>query len=1056
MREILQKILLIAGLWAVCFQLTYAQNTGNRSISGIIQDDGGNPLAGASISLKGTTIGTRTDENGKYSLSVPATSELLVFSFIGTKSQEIRINGRSVINVTLISDVETLSDVVVIGYGAIRKADVTSAISSISEADIKNLPVTGIDQALQGKVAGVSVSNNGGQPGGGVSVRVRGITSVNGNEPLYVIDGVPLQAQSTSLEQNVLGGGSGQTGQSVLATLNPQDIESVDILKDASAQAIYGSRGANGVVLINTKRGKAGQGKVTYDAYYGLQEVPKKLSVMNLREFAEYSNSLVNEIRSAGGGSDSIAEFQAPSLLGIGTDWQDEIYQRGAIQSHQISFSGGADKTNYYFSGGYFDQSGTLIETGFKKYTIRANIDHQIKSWLKVGFSTNATRSNQKIGLADGFDAVTSTVLYNSPATPVRDFNGNFISTNIIGGNTFGNPNNPVALASLRDVNTTATKSFGAIYAEIKLFKGLSYRTEGNYDFNFSSDRAFQPYIQNPDNLQVILSPSRIREQRNNSLYWAAKNYLHYNNIFGKHAVNATAGHEVQKSTYDYVILKRDNLKLNLPSINAGDAPDATGARGEDIGAGNGVWTMESYFARAGYTFDNKYSITGTIRRDGSSSFGPGNRWGTFPAVSASWTASNEDFIKNVPQIDYLKIRLGYGEVGNQSVSGNNVFAANIVLFASAPFGPGGLPYNVPNPLLSWESVKTYNAGFDLTTLSKKLEITVDLYKKVSTDMLLSSQLGAFSGLGTNWNDIQTPITNDGEMTNTGFDIGLTSYNIQNKNFTWKTNLVFSRYKNVLNRLNTSTATILGQFDEYGTKSLVTLSQPGQPVGVFYGFVTDGLFKTQAELTAKDYGLTIAENGLWLGDIRYKDLNNDGIVNDKDVAVIGNPNPDFTAGFTNTFNYKGLDLSVFLYASYGGDIFNYTRRQTEGMNTAFNNQLSTVLNRYTPTNQNATMPRYNQWSNNNIRVSDRYVEDGSFLRIQNVSIGYNLPKNLINKIKTTNIKLYASVQNLYTFTNYSGYDPELGALNSRVTFMNVDNGHYPNPRTFTFGTNIEF
>ncbi|WP_423147104.1 SusC/RagA family TonB-linked outer membrane protein [Rubrolithibacter danxiaensis] len=1048
MRQILQKVVLLA-LFTGVASVLFAQD---RVVKGTVSDEQGITLPGASVSVKDTKIQTSTDANGAFSINVPAGKNVITVSYIGMQQENVTVAGKSVVQVVLKESATTLNEAVVIGYGTIRRSDVTSSISSVSQKDIKNLPVAGIDQAIQGKVAGVSVTNNSGQPGGGVSVRVRGITSVNGNEPLYVIDGVPLMGTSSSLEQNFLGGGSGQTGQSVMATLNPADIESIDILKDASAQAIYGSRGANGVVLINTKKGKTGQGRITYDTYYGVQEVPKKLSVMNLSQYAEYMNSLVGEIRAAGSGLDSVGEFKNPGLLGHGTDWQDEIYQRGATMSHQLSFSGGSDKTTYYFSGGYFDQTGTLIETGFKRYTLRANIDQQVTKWLKAGFSTNLSRSNQKIGLSDGFDAVTSTVLYNSPATPVRDINGNFISQNVIGGSTFGNPNNPVALASSRDVRTVGTKAFGALYAEINILKGLTLRNEGNYDFSLTSDKAYQPYIQNPETKAVILSPSRLREQRSNSLYWLLKNYLNYNTDFGKHSISATAGHEVQKSTYDYINANRNNLVLNLPSLNAGDADLSQG-----IGAGAGVWSMESFFARGSYTYDNKYSVSGTIRRDGSSSFGPGKRWGTFPAGSVSWTASNEPFLKDSKYLNYLKLRLGYGLVGEQGVSGNNPYTSNITLFGVAPFGAGGLPSNVENPFLSWESVKTYNAGVDLTTLNNKLELTVDLYKKITSDMLLPTQLGAFSGLGTAWNDIQTPITNDGEMTNTGFDISLTSYNIQSKNTKWKTNFTFSHYKNILNRLNTESATIVGQFDEYGTKSLITLSQQSKPVGSYYGYVTDGLFRSEAELNnGIDYGLAVAPDKLWLGDIRYKDLNGDGKIDDKDVTTIGNPNPKFTFGMTNTVNWKNFDLSVFLYGSYGADIFNYTRRQTESLSSPYNNQLTTVLGRYTESNPNGTLPRYNQWSNNNLRISDRFIEDGSYLRIQNVALGYNLPKSLINKAKVSTARIYASVQNLYTFTNYSGYDPELGALNNSVTFMNVDNGHYPIPRTFTIGANIEF
>ncbi|MBB5396603.1 TonB-dependent receptor [Mucilaginibacter sp. AK015] len=1049
------KILRIALLFAsflIC-ATTMAQ-TGGTVIKGTVTDDGG-ALPGVTVSVKDGKGVAVTDVNGRYSITVAPTARVLVFKFVGLETREIAINGQTTIDAKLKASNTSLNEVVVIGYGSIRRADITSSISSVSEKDIKNLPVAGVDQAIQGKVAGVTVMNNSGQPGGGVSVRVRGITSATGsNEPLYVIDGVQFASNNNnSLNQDFLGGGSGQTGQSVLATLSPSDIESIDILKDASAQAIYGSRGANGVVIINTKRGKAGQSKLNYDAYVGFSEIPKKLKVMDLRQYAEYRNSLVNEVRAVpGSGLDSTLEFRDPSVLGRGTDWQDEIYQRGVVTSHQLSVSGGTDRTQFYFSGGYLNQTGTLIKTGFDRYTVRASIDHQVNNWLKTGLTTNMSKSSQQIGLSDGFDAVTSTVLYNTPVSPVRDIYGNYITNANVGGYQINLTNNPVTLAQNRDVRTANSKALGALYAEVKIIKGLTLRNEVNYNFNLESDRAFQPFLENSITGDVILSPSRIREQRTQSLYWDVKNFLNFDRSFGKHSVSATLGHEVQRSDYDYINANRNGLVANLPSLNAGLA-DLT----QGIGAGAGTWSMESYFARAGYTFNDRYAISGTIRRDGSSSFGPGKRWGTFPAVSASWTATNEEFLKDLKNLSYLKVRLGYGEVGNQSTSAN-AFVSNIQLFGTAPFGPGSLPFNVANPDLGWESVKTYNAGIDLTTLSGKAELTVDVYKKITTNMLLASQLPSFSGLGTNWNDIQSPITNAGEMTNTGIDIGITSYNIRNKDFNWKTNLTFSHYKNKLVRLNNPTATLTGIFNEYGTSNLVSLTAPGSPIGSYYGFVTDGLFKSQEELAAGPIpaGLTVAPGSLWLGDIRYKDLDGNGIINDKDARVIGDPNPKFTYGFTNTFSYKGVDLSVFLYGSYGGQIFNYTRRQTEAMSNSNNNQLVTVLNRYTDTNTETNMPRYNQWTNNNTRISDRYIESGSYLRIQNVALGYNLPKSIMSKLKIASVRLYASVQNLYTFTKYTGYDPELGAINSTVGFMNVDNGHYPIPRTFTFGTNVQF
>ena len=1045
-------------IWTIlsCVLLNLQVAAQNKRVTGTVTARStSDPLTGATITVKGTKRAATADAQGNFSIEA-APNETLVVTSVGFGASEVKVGNAAVLNVTLEAVANSLNEVVVIGYGTAKRANVTTAISSVSEKEIKNLPIAGADQALQGKVAGVTVTNNGGQPGGGVSVRVRGITSVNGNEPLYVIDGVPITGQSNSLSQNVLGGGGGQTGQSVLATLNPADIASIDILKDASAQAIYGSRAANGVVLINTKRGKAGEGKISYDTYFGWQEIPKKLDIMNLNQYAQYMNSLVNEVRAVpGSGMDSIGEFKNPALLGHGTDWQDEVYQRGKIQSHQLSFSGGQGKTNYYFSAGYYDQVGTLIETAFKRYSMRFNLDHQVKDWFKAGISSNLSRSNQKIGLADGFDAVTSVVLYNSPAAAVRDINGNFISQTIVGGNQFGNPNNPVAMASVRDVRSVNSRAFGALYGELQFFKGLTLRNEVNYDFTLGNDKAYQPFLQNDSTKIILISPSRLREQRNNSLYWALKNYLNYNADFGKHTVAVTLGREVQKSHYDYVYFTRDNLTLNLPSIDAGTSGFD---QANNSGGSDGNWSMESYFGRVNYTFDNRFSVSGSMRGDGSSSFGPGKRWGYFPAGSASWTVTNEAFAQDLKYLNYLKLRVGAGVVGNQSVSGTNAFSANINLVGSAPFGPGGLPRNVPNPNLGWESVVTYNTGVDLTLFNRKVDLTVDVYKKITTDMLLPTQLGAFSGLGTNWNDIQTPIANDGQITNKGIDVSLTTYNIQNKDFSWKTSLVFSHYKNRLDRLNTPDATIKGVTDEYGSVSLVTLSQQGLPVGSFYGYVTDGLFRTMEDLEKDgiNWGLPIGIGQQWLGDVRYKDLNGDNVIDDKDVTVIGNPNPKFTFGITNTVNYKGFDLSVFLFGSYGADIFNYTRRQTEGLKNPYNNQLTSVLNRYTESNPNGNLPRFNQWHNNNFRISDRFVEDGSFLRIQNLAIGYNIPKSVISKAKLTNAKVYASVQNLYTFTNYSGYDPELGAQNNRVTFMNVDNGHYPNPRTFTLGANIEF
>jgi len=1023
----------------------YAQTT-TRIITGIVTDEDGTTLPGAAVLVKGTKTSTSTNVDGKYSISVPSDESVLVFSYVGATSTEAIVGTTVVLNITLKSSVSILSDVVVIGYGTAKRSNVTSAISSISEKDIKDLPVSGVDQVLQGKVAGVSVTTNGGQPGGGVSVRVRGVTSVNGNEPLYVVDGVPLQSNRNSISQDQLGGMGGQTSQSPLASLNPSDILSVDILKDASAQAIYGSLAANGVVIVTTKRGKAGEGKITYEGYYGLQEVQKKLKIMDLSQFAQYNNEVLGEIAAVDGNTTftTVGEFQNPSILGKGTDWQDEVFRSGVMQNHQVSFSGGQDKTNYYTSFNYFSQEGTIIGSDFNRLSLRFNIDQQVKSWFKVGLSTNLTRSNQRISLTNGSDAIVTIATANSPAAPVYNEGGGYATTVAVGGYNFGNVRNPIALALAREVRNIQTKGYGNLYGELSFTKSLSFRTEANFDYTVGDNSAFQPYIDN------ILTPSRLVEQRSSNVYYGLRNLLNYNQTFGKHNVTALLGHEIQEGEYDQLEAARQNLTQNIPAIGAG------GEAGQSLGSYLGDFAMESYFGRAGYTYDSRYALNVSLRRDGSSAFGPDNRIGYFPAASIGWTVTNETFAKDLKVLNYLKFRAGAGAVGNQNSPTQNAYVTRVRLVSTAPFGQGGIPQNVGNPKLAWESVITYNGGIDMGFLDRKLELTVDIYKKETSEMILTSSLPVFTGIGIQYNDIQAPVVNAGNMVNTGFDISINSANITRTNFEWKTNLIFSRYKNILNSLNSETADI-SRYVEYGNAVLLTRTLAGRSVGGFYGFVTDGLFRSMDELNSgPDQGLGISPKGTWLGDIRYKDLNADGKIDQNDLTFIGDPNPSFTYGITNTFKYKTLDLSVFLQGSYGNDVLNYTKRTTEALNNVYNNQLETVMGRYSATNTDGKLPRYNQWHNNNFRVSDRFVENGSYLRIQNVTLGYNLPVNIIKKAKMANARLFVSGQNLYTFTNYTGYDPELGAFNGGATFFNIDNGNYPNPRTFTFGVNITF
>jgi TonB-linked SusC/RagA family outer membrane protein len=1061
MKKNLSKWIAIALLSGFSFANSFAQE---RTITGVVKDENGTSLPGASVIASDTKKASLTDVNGNFSISVSEKVKSLQISFVGMETQTVTVGkNAAVVNVILKSVTSTLTDVVVIGYGTTQKSKVTSSISSITEKDIKNTPVAGADQMLQGKVAGVTVTNNSGQPGAGVSVKVRGITTVNGNQPLYVIDGVPILTDSKSISQDQLGGVPGQNSQSVLATLNPSDIASIDILKDASAQAIYGSMAGNGVVLITTKKGKSGQGKINYDIYYGWQGAQKKLPLMNLQEYAQYYNSVVGEYKALGlTGLDSIGEFKNPALLGPGTDWQDAVFTNGNIANHQLSFSGGVGKTTFYLSGNYYDQTGTIIGSGFKRYALRISVDQQVKSWLKAGVSANLSRTKQQITLTEGQQSVTSLMLYNSPATPVKDFDGSYTSQATVSGVPFGNTQNPVALALLRDVHSIQSKAFGNVYVDLQIFKDLSFKNQLNYDYQLTNNTAFQPDIYYPITKVTAIGPSKLRIEANDNYYWGLQSYFTYNHTFLKnHFVNLVAGHEAAASHWENQYSSAKNLTLNIPSISAGTIDNS------GTGTQAGDWAMESYFARANYSYSNRYSLSGSYRRDGSASFGPGKRWGNFSAVSVAWTVSNEKFVKDWLPFNLLKLRFGLGAVGNSNTQGSNLYTTNIRLVTNANglFGQteiSGVPANVGNRLLSWESVKTYNGGIDASFLKGRIELSVDVYKKITTDMILATKLPVFAGLDPNppnngYQDIEPPTTNAGQMTNKGYDISLTTFNIDKKDLTWKTNIVYSHYKNQLDKLNSESATIVGRSQDFNP-AILTVTQKGNPVGGFYGFVTDGLYRTAADLAAGPLiaGSAVSNTGTSLGDIRYKDLNGDGIIDDKDQTYIGDPNPKFTFGVTNTVTFKGFDLSVFVAGSYGSKIYNYSRMQTEANYNVYQNQLNTVMDRYTSTNTSGSLPRYNPYNSNNLRISDRYIENGSYLRIQNISLGYNLPKSIISKARLANAKVYISVQNLYTFTKYKGYDPELGAFNNNVTNMNIDYGHYPNPRTITVGGNFEF
>ncbi|MFS0489245.1 SusC/RagA family TonB-linked outer membrane protein [Leadbetterella byssophila] len=1017
----------------------------SQGVTGKVMDENGEALAGVSVVIKGSAQGVMTDINGSFTLSPVSESSILVFSFVGMISQEVRVGNRSKIEVTLKSSDRSLEEVVVVGYGTARRSDITSSITSLKAQELKDMPAAGIDQLLQGKAAGVTVTSNGGQPGGGVSVKVRGVTSINSNDPLFVIDGVPFINGNTSNSTGYdgLGGSNGQTGNSVMAMLNPNDIESIDVLKDASAQAIYGSQAANGVIMITTKKGKAGTGKITYETYFGVSEVARKLDLMNLQEFARYQNEILPII-----GITPSEEFADPSLLGKGTDWQEAMFQKGAIQNHQLSFSGGQNKTNYYVSLNYFNNKGILIGSDFERYATRLSFDTQLKSWAQVGMSLNASRSIQNVTLADAAESTIWWGAVTSPLVPLKNPDGSWGGGNTVGGIRYSNAN-LVGNSQYRGNTKTSTTAFGSVFAELTLLKGLSLRNELSFSLGLDNNIAFQK----AGNVGGETFRSKLIDNRSDNYYYSLTNYFNYVKWINGHSFHATLGHQAQMSYWQAIGGTKVDLQANIMDLNTGSADQTTWG----LNGGKGHWAMESWFARANYTYKDRYSVSASFRADGSSNFGPNNRWGYFPGVSVGWTASNESFMKEALPNSHLKIRAGYGLVGNQNFPGGapNPAYVGAVQFFTGPvgFGTSNMIQGIPNPDLKWETVKTSNIGVDLGILKGRLDLTVDAYKKVTSDMIIFLTGPTLIGVGDAWDDLKAPLGNAGKMTNTGVDLGISSVNVSKENFTWRSNLVFTHFKNNYDQAASAASALDGRV--YYNNYLITHTTPGRPVGSFWGLKTDGIFRTQADLdnSLPQFEYIIDPAQTWLGDIRFKDINNDKKIDAEDMTYIGSPLPKFTWGFTNSGNYKSFDFSVFLQGSYGAKAYNFLRWQIEGLNSAWSNQLKTVLDRYTESNPNGSLPRFTNTNANNTAMSDRYVEDASFWRIQNVTVGYRVPAHLLKKV---NVRVYGSVQNIHTFTKYSGYDPEIGAFNNNIRLMNVDMGHYPNPRTFTIGANVEF
>ncbi|WP_304968677.1 TonB-dependent receptor [uncultured Duncaniella sp.] len=1043
LRSIVLMIVCMTPLWA------YSQNI---TVTGTVQDEAGDPLIGATVQQKGSSNGIATDIDGQFKLSVPKNATLVV-SYVGYTTQSVAVEGRTSLTITLKENSEVLDEVVVVGYGQMKRSDMTGSVVSVGDAAIKKSVPTSIDQVLQGRAAGVQIQANSGTPGASTSIRIRGINSLNAtNQPIFVIDGVVIDSATDDESANPL------------SAINPSDIVSMDILKDASATAIYGSRASNGVIMITTKRGSAGNATVTYDGYVGWQEMPKKYDMLNLREYARHHNYRANELNLL----DPSSAFVNPDALGDGTDWQDELFKKAFMTSHNLSVSGGNEKTTYAFSGGYLKQDGIALGSGFRRLSLRSNIDSQIKSWLRGGMNASISETKQEVGTDKN---TIMSALMQQPTVAVTSPDGSFD-----GPEDVWMPDNPVGLAELTTNNNRKTNFRFNTYLEATLIKGLTLKTELSGDWNYNNYYYYMPDYQ----FGIKTQDTRTSKwTKTNTKYWSWRNILTYNRTFNKvHSINAMVGQEMSHYNWETQVGTASGFLSNTtPDLSAGDITTST-TTGHKFAN-----SLLSYFGRVFYSYDDRYLLTATIRRDGSSKFNKDNRWGWFPSVALAWRASQESFLRDITWMNNAKLRAGWGATGNQNVDQWATIA--LLSFKTTPWGTGVLTGNTPNTDLTWETTHSYNLGLDLGFLDNRIEVVADLYYKKTKNLLLQVQLPAYIG-SSGQGAASNPWQNIGSLENKGFELTLNTTNITNRNFQWTTNLVFSLNRNKVLSLDTETATLEKSFQPSSTNFIVTKTAVGQPIGQFWGYKVIGRFDEptdfyyhdangQIKQVAIPEGNTIAESSTWLGDYIFEDVNGDGKINAEDCTYLGNPEPKFTFGLGNTFSWKGIDLTIFFSGSYGNKALNLTRYRIEDprqnsniLRSALNYAVIGKIDPNGPDNDYRNLHIVNAGStlmpavqrsdanSNYSRISDRLIEDASYIRLQNISLGYTFPKDWVRKIYLENVRVYMNIQNLHTWTKYKGLDPEVGAMYGDALMTGLDYGRYPTPRIYTFGLNVSF
>ncbi|WP_370526882.1 SusC/RagA family TonB-linked outer membrane protein [Bacteroides sp. 51] len=1071
-------------LWAFAFMWTTVFAQSSITVTGTVRDDV-ESLIGVSVAVKGTTIGTITDMDGKFTLNVPSDRSVLTFSYVGYDTQNVTVGTTRTFNITMKSDNQLLEEVVVIGYGAVKRKDLTGSTVSVGSKELAMSPVTTAAQALAGKAAGVNVIQQSGAPGAEIQITVRGGTSITqGTEPLYIVDGFQMENGLQNVDIN--------------------DIESIDVMKDASATAIYGARGSNGVILITTKSGKSGKTEVSYNGFFSFDNLGKKLSLLGLEDYVKYQYEFnvlrgdANTFANFFGGDVNAADFYSGAYgriaqeYGSGKrqaiDWQDLVFgDTGITQNHNVNINGGTEKTRYMLSYNYTGEDGIMAKHGYQKNSIRAKINHELWKGVRFDFSTSAQMTKVDGGGSLG-GKLKQTIL--QPITGGDKWTneqmvGSDIGTEI--GDLMGEANydsqNPI-LDNQAITNKKYTRMVTANAGlEIDIIKDLTFRTAGSYMWQ----QVRKDYWDDGSTKQAKAnkSPYGYGSRDNSEKYsWQITNTLNYAfNLADKHSFNVLAGQE----TYYYQDMKLENEYREFSDGNFG-LNDVSMGKPYTWKSGKERVGLVSVFGRLSYNFNDRYLFTGTLRGDGSSKFARGKQWGYFPSASAAWRISEEKFMENLRTfVDNLKLRAGYGTAGNNNID-NNKYATT---YGAGHYGIGGSDYityvpgsTLGNPDLKWEKTTTTNIGLDVSLFGTRLNLAVDWYNNESSNLLIENKIPTSTGYSTQFQNI-------GSIRNRGVEIVLNSTNIRTRDFTWTTdfNIAFNRSK-VLDLYGSDE---LNSFIQDYESRMGYKIEVGKPLGQFYGLIYDGVYTTNDFTQNSDGTYTLKDDIPYLkgstrskvkvGDVKYKaikgDVDADGkpVYSIDDRTVIGDAQPKFTGGINNTFQYKGFDLNIFMTYSYGNEVFNMSTQRFIGPYLGNQNSLSKMTNRITlidPTTGKETMdlarlaelnPQqfsgaalWNISSNNKNAISDHssyYLEDASFLRLSTITLGYTLPKTWVQKARISNARVYCTLNNIYTFTDYSGYDPEVSAKNSALT-PGIDNSSYPRSKSWVLGVNLTF